>query len=201
MPLSDWLQNESWFDIKLLVDTFGSDTRKGLSADGYSNAIKKVLLELGIPPIKLKHLGRNLGARILEMLEEEQQWIQSLGNWDPSMQESCYSTKLPMQPIRKLADFTESNGLHFNLRTMVMPTDALRRKTVFGKWCYDALNYVEARLEMSSCWTAYNFLSFMCKLNDVLLQDAAAMMVLHPERTSHPFFSPLAELHSAEFKV
>ena len=104
--LEDWLDNSKWFSIKLLVDLNGGDFTKS-----YADAIKMILLFLGIAAMHLLHLGRNLGAKILEMLEEENSAIQTMGNWNPSMQSSCYSTKLPMQPIRKLAGFADANGM------------------------------------------------------------------------------------------
>jgi hypothetical protein len=44
--------------------------------------------------MKLVHLGRNLWAKLLEMLEEESIGIQMMGNWNPLMQSSCYSLRL-----------------------------------------------------------------------------------------------------------
>jgi hypothetical protein len=101
--LDDWLDSSKWFDIKLLVDQTGASFKKPLNNRSYTDAIKAVLLFLGIVALHLLHLGRNLGAKILEMLEEENSAIQIMGNWNPSMQSSCYSTKLPMQPTCKLA--------------------------------------------------------------------------------------------------
>ena len=49
--------------------------------------------------------------------------------------------------------------------------------------------------------TALAVLKFFCELNDVFLQDAAAMMYYHPERASHPMFSELSVFRTEEFKV
>ena len=114
--LEDWLDNSKWFSIKLLVDLNRGDFTKSLNNRSYADAIKMILLFLGIAAMHLLHLGRNLGAKILEMLEEENSAIQTMGNWNPSMQSSCYSTKLPMQPIRKLAGFTDANGMYYIYR-------------------------------------------------------------------------------------
>ena len=102
-----------------MVDLNGGDFTKSLNNRSYADAIKMILLFLGIAAMHLLHLGRNLGAKMLEMLEEENYAIQTMEIWNPSMQSSCYSTKLPMQPIRKLADFTDANGMYYNPRTMV----------------------------------------------------------------------------------
>ena len=37
------------------------------------------------------------------------------------------------------------------------------------------------------------------RLNEVFLQDAAAMMVLHPERANHPLFDTLPVFATVEF--
>ena len=110
--LEDWLENSKWFDIKLLIDIQGTQNTKEMKNRSFSEAIKMVLLCLGIAALKLVHLGRNLGAKLLEMLEVESRAIQTMGNWNPSMQDACYSTKLPMVPIRKLAGSTDASGMY-----------------------------------------------------------------------------------------
>jgi hypothetical protein len=112
-------KSSKWFDTKLLVDFLqGFDNTKPMKNLSYVESVKTVLVYLGIPASKLVHLGRTLGANLLEMLEEEIRMIGSLGNWNPSIQGSCYLTKLPMQPIRKLACFTDTNGMYYNPRTV-----------------------------------------------------------------------------------
>jgi hypothetical protein len=78
--LEDWLDNSKWFDIKRLVDLTGASFRKSLNNRSYANAIKAVLLFLRIAALHLLHIGRNLGAKVLEMLEEENLVIQTMGN-------------------------------------------------------------------------------------------------------------------------
>jgi hypothetical protein len=199
--LEDWLDNSKWFDIKLLVDLNGASFKKSMNNRSYADAIKLVLLFLGIAAMHLLHLGRNLGAKILEMLEEENSAIQTMGNWNPSMQSSCYSTKLPMQPIRKLAGFTDANGMYYNPRTMVEVDESLLRLTPVGCWLFDAQAAVAGANELGAGkFTAMNFLSFMMTLNRVFIQDAAAMLVLHPEKIGHPLFR-LEVFRSVEFSV
>jgi hypothetical protein len=199
--LEDWLDNSKWFSIKLLVDLNGGDFTKSLNNRSYADAIKMILLFLGIAAMHLLHLGRNLGAKILEMLEEENSAIQTMGNWNPSMQSSCYSTKLPMQPIRKLAGFTDANGMYYNPRTMVEVEESLLRLTPVGCWLFDAQAAVASANELGAGkFTAMNFLAFMMTLNRVFIQDAAAMLVLHPEKIDHPLFR-LEVFRSVEFSV
>ena len=91
-----------------------------------------VLLFLGIAALKLVHLGRNLGAKLLEMLEVESRAIQTMGNWNPSMQDACYSTKLPMVQIRKLTGFTDASEMYYNPRMVKKPGD-VSEQTPVGK--------------------------------------------------------------------
>jgi hypothetical protein len=199
--LEDWLDNIKWFDIKLLVDLTGVSFKKSMNNRSCADAIKAVLIFLGIAALHLLHLGRNLGAKILDMLEEENSAIQTMRNWNPSMQLSCYSTKLPMQPIRKLAGFTDANGMYYNPRTMVEVDESLLRPTPVGCWLFDAHAAVANANELGvGKFTAMNFLSFMMTLNRVFIQDAAAMLVLHAEKIDHPLFW-LEVFWSVEFSV
>jgi hypothetical protein len=176
--LSDWLENKKLFDVKLLVDPSGGSFEKPMSNDSYAKAIKLILITLGIVALHLVHLGRNLGPKILEMLEEESGWIRQLGNWNPSMQDSSYSTKLPMRPIQKLAGIVHANGMHYNPRTMVEVPEELARLTPIGRWAIDAFSNVEAAISKQGLpkFTAYNVLKFLVNLNKVFLQDAATIM-------------------------
>ena len=54
----------------------------------------------------LVHLGRKLGAHMLDFLEEFKEDKQLMGQWSPDVVDNHYSTKLPMRPIRKLAGYT-----------------------------------------------------------------------------------------------
>jgi hypothetical protein len=156
--LEDWLDNSKWFDIKLLVDLAGASFKKPLNNRSYVDAIKAALLFLGIAALHLLHLGRNLGAKILEMLEEENSVIQTMGNWNPSMQSSCYSTKLPMQPIRNLAGFMDADGMYYNPRTVVEVDERLLRLTPVGCWFINAHAAVANANELGAGkFTAMNF--------------------------------------------
>jgi hypothetical protein len=173
-----------------------------MSNDSYAKAIKKALLSLGIAALHLVHLGRNLGPKLLEMLEEESDAIRQLGNWNPSMQDSCYSTKLPMRPIRKLAGFVAANGMHYNPRTQVEVPEELARLAPIGRWAIDAFEKVEGAISDSGLpkFTAYNVLKFMVELNKTFLQDAATMMLKYPERIVNPLFR-LEVFQTDEFEV
>lgn len=197
--VDDWCDNNKWFDIKLLVDVFSDDLTKSMKNCCYAKKIKSVLTRLKLALCKLLHLGRNIGAKLLELMEEEDDAIRRMGQWNPSVCDNSYSVKLPMGPIRKLAGFGDGNSLCFNTRTVVLPSDELRRMTPFGSWCYDAFTGVVMKDQSKT--TALGFLKFMCELNDVLLQDAAAIMVLHPERADHSLFRDMEVFRSPEFEA
>jgi hypothetical protein len=201
--VDDWLDNKKWFDIKLLVDAgrSGVDYCKSMTNSTFSDAVKKVLRALGIPSAHWVHLGRVMGPKILELLDEEADEIRRLGNWDPFLQELSYSTKLPLKPIRKIAGYTTGTGMYYNVRSTVKPSAELLRSTPFG-WAFDALEGVEKAMteDGSVRYTALCFLKFICELAMVFLQDAAAMWVLHPERRSHPMYR-IDTFSSQEWRV
>jgi hypothetical protein len=80
------------------------------------------------------------------MLEEESDAIGQLGNWNSSMQDSCYSTKLPMRPIWKLAGFVHTNGMHYNPCTQVEVPKELARLTPIGQWVINAFSNVKSAI-------------------------------------------------------
>ena len=200
MTAEDWSDKSTWFDIKLLADVGGADRTKEMRNDQCAKHIKNVLQRLSVLCSKLLHLGRQLGAKILDLLQEEESNIDAMGQWAQSIRQRCYSTKLPMGPIRRLAGY-EDGKTYFNTRTQVIPSDELRKLTPMGAWCYESHSNLMLCSEPGTNKTALAVLKFFCELNDVFLQDAAAMMYYHPERASHPMFSELSVFRTEEFKV
>ena len=202
--VSDWLDNSKWFDVKLLVDASvaGVDYMVPMSNDSYSKAIKETLKILCIAAYHLVHIGRGIGPKILESLDEETDEIRRLGNWKPSIFDSCYSSKLPMQPIRKMAGFVGARGMHYNRRTTEEVGDVLLRQTAIGGWIYEAYDGVKAAIISGGLdkFTALNFLACMKETNKIFLQDAAAMLIEFPERSDHPMFR-MPVFQSSEFEV
>jgi hypothetical protein len=186
----DFLDNKKWFDIKLLTDATRSDHdhSKPMANDTYAKAVKQVLGKLGLASSHWVHLGRTLGPKLLELLELEADIIRSLGNWDPKIQETSYSTKLPMKAVRASNGFSTANGMHFNPRTVVEGGDVFKRlktKTPFA-WAHHAVDFFKTRFAQTGVvekhYTAFQFVKFMAELNTVFLQDAAAMLIKYPER-------------------
>ena len=202
----DWMDNEKWFDIKLLIDVQrnGSgdiNNTNSITNDSYSAHIKRVLAKLHIGCNKLLHLGRNMGARILELVEEEAEAIRQMGQWNPSVFDNSYSAKLPLGPMRKLAGYPSTSKIYFNTRTTVMPCEKLLRATPIGGWVYDALDALECEDKNKEHTTAYHVLKFFQDLNIIFLQDAAALMALHSDRSHHPMFLQMPVFYTDEFKT
>ena len=196
-----WLDNSSWFDVKLLVDASRSTNRcDPMKNNSYSDAIKSVLMSLSIPSTHFVHLGRVVGPKILETKEVDSEEIRRLGNWDPKIQESCYSTKLPMTAMRAMAGYTTASGMYYNPRTVVHPPEELLLETPFA-FSISACGVLErAVAESDSFYTALCFLRLMKRLGEVLLQDAATIWIKYPERRPHFLFT-LRVFGLSEFEV
>ena len=199
----DWCNNRSWFDIKLLVDVHSKDNCSTLKKDSYSKKIRSILQELGLSYNKLVHLGRKLGAHMLDFLEELKEEKQLMGQWNPDVIDNHYSSKIPLRPIRKLAGYTTQQALYFCPRSVVEPDEMLLRLTPMGGWCIDALREMEekARNAISGNYqTAVHVLKFFCYINKVFVQDSAAMLILHPDRMeSSPIFKVIPVFRSSLF--
>ena len=118
MTKENWCDNKYWFDIKFLADVQGpsTNTKEEMRADTYGDKIKTILESLGLPMNKVLHLGRNIGAKYLDLMEVDVNEVKRMGQWNQSIYEKSYSSKLPMTAIRKLAGFDAADGMHFALR-------------------------------------------------------------------------------------
>ena len=177
-----------------------------MSNDTYSRSIRQVLLDLGLPHQKLKHLGRGLGTKMLEIDDASPEHVRQLGNWNLNATDTAYSAKLPMQPIRNAAGFVQGCGLYCNPRTgLEVPFDLLIESPL-GKPFIDAHELIKIQVSRSMAMkqeakhTSLFFLNFMTELNKVFFQDAAAMLAKHPDRQNHPLFQ-LPCLTSPQFQV
>jgi predicted HAD superfamily phosphohydrolase YqeG len=82
LSLEDWLDTSKWFDIKLLVDTnattqFNTDI---MSSHPFAKKLGEALNKLQLSSEKILHLGRKLGPKILELLNENSEEIRRMGN-------------------------------------------------------------------------------------------------------------------------
>jgi Centromere DNA-binding protein complex CBF3 subunit, domain 2 len=101
-PPPDFTDISSWYDMKLYTDGMRTNVNKGIRPQVYGDMMTRVFKMMNLPMKHAAHIGRTLGPKALEMLEFSQDELRILGNWDPKTQESMYSSKLPMAPIRAM---------------------------------------------------------------------------------------------------
>jgi Centromere DNA-binding protein complex CBF3 subunit, domain 2 len=175
-PLTNWLENSAWYDMKILVDAYNPQRNfsKPISNSTYCNkAIKKVLQELRLPSsTHFVHLGRKLGSKELKMLETQGSQIDALGNWNSNnVRETRYSTKLPMEAIKNKEGFTTGEKTHYLVRQGIDVPEVLLHKTPFA-FCYEAQSYVNFETgkwpqDRGLPGAAIKFLDLMHQLNVV----------------------------------
>ena len=195
------MNKDTWFDIKLLTECPPHDNTKSIQSDNYGSRLQKALTKLSIPCNKLLHLGRNMGSKILDLLEVEADEIRRMGQWSPTVFDNAYSSKLPMGPMRNLAGYDSDSKIYFNTRTTIEPPSELLRETPIGNWVEDSYATLTSTNEGTQCTTAVHVLRFFRELNKIFLQDAAALLVNHPERKTHPIFEMLSVFHNEQFMV
>ena len=200
MSLEDWCDNSKWFNKKFLDDVKGSDYESEMVSDSYADHVKAILLRLGLPTNKLRHLGRGCGTKMLDFEEVSEDLIRRMGQWNQSVYDQSYSSKLPMEAMRCLAGFGGYKKSYFNTRTCIKPSIELQKMTAIGKWCFDMRDQVEGK-EDEIKPTALACLNWFCMLVEVFLQDVAAMFALHPEREDCALTRQMPLLQTPEFKV
>ena len=183
----DFRVNQNWFNIKLMASV--TNNMKAVGNKQFASAIQDHLTELGVTSCHAIHFGRSEGPKLLELEELESTSIKCLGNWSPDTQEKVYSAKMPLSAMRVANGHVAKKGCHFNPRMMVEPP---------GDLCQSIFPFIERAEEVLSTApdsekrvTAQAFLYMMRTLRKVVLQDAAAMMIVgrtHAIFDNHPAF-------------
>jgi hypothetical protein len=97
-----------------------------------------------------------------------------------------------MAAIRGAAGYESNNGMYWNPRSTINVNNRnLRRGTPFGHLedAYEfIISYNRDPGNPNKAHTAERFLKCMTFFNTVFLQDAAAVLILHPERANHAIF-------------
>ena len=204
----DFTKNEEWYDIKLLASMGGNEPghTKEQRSETYYKCIREILRTKKITSNHYMHLGRVLGSANLQYKEIDDDLIRQLGNWSVTIRDLCYSTKLPIAAMRAAADFPDG---FFCPRSQVIPPEELANK-IFS-FVEEQLARVNAAIDghHNGCdrsgvylGAAKCFLEMLVRLRTIILQDAAAMIALHPERQSHALFNSFPSIfRSAEFIV
>ena len=146
-----------------------------------------------------------VGAKMLDLLEELKDEKRSMWQWTPNVIDNSYSSKLHIQPIRKLVEYISQQGTYHNPRSLVEPSLALLRQTPMSSQYYDAYNSVckATKSAMGNHHqTALQVLKFFYHLNKLLLvQDTAAILVLYSDCSWDLFFQILPFLTSNKFNL
>ncbi|KAG7360183.1 centromere DNA-binding like protein [Nitzschia inconspicua] len=190
-PPPNFCESSSWFSMKLLVDYNGGKNRDyftSISDESYRSVVKAHLEKNNIHSSHLVHIGRKWGSYLAQLQGDDWEDVRILGNWDPNTQDKSYSIKIPVKQVRSMAGWRRADQFHYNVRAEVIPPEDLRNK-VFP-WLEGCQEKVKtACLTGGTHPTASQFLDLMSKLSTIVIQDAAAILVSHPDRALHKLFS------------
>ena len=196
------------FGTKNNCATAADGRKKSIGSRRYYDAIKEILKGKQIPSNHYTHLGRILGSANLQFRENDNKDIRQLGNWQVTICDLAYSTKLPLKAMRAAAGHINCDGMFFCPRCTVEPPELLKKQ--YFSFADEQLQLVnEEILENGQdkggnyLGTAKCFLQMLIRLRTIILQDAAAMQVVKLERCrSHPLFVDFAHIfRTPEFKV
>jgi hypothetical protein len=125
----DFSSNETWFDVKLLVEKSMANHKKAITDQYYAKSIRNACASLGIVSKHFVHFGRSVGAVQAEMYELDGSEIKVLGNWNPDTQEDRYSSKLPLKALRVMAGHSAvKNQKLFLPRSEIEPPIEIQKK-------------------------------------------------------------------------
>ena len=183
----DFTDPTEWFYIKLLTDMKNKDTTKSIANRTYATAIETHLKKSQIFAKNKVHIGRKWGAFKSQLQGDHTEDTKILGNWSPSTQDKAYSVKVPVKIVRSMAGWRIADGLHYNARADKDPPNELV-DAVFP-WLQKSRDKVFASQETGNEHpTASKFLHLLHKIAVCVVQDAAAIIVQHPERATHGMF-------------
>jgi hypothetical protein len=167
----DFSSNDSWFGVKLLIESSTADNTVSVNNQTYAKAMRSTCKMLGVVSKHFVHFGRSVGAVKAELEEMDSSLIKNLGNWNPDTQDDRYSAKLPLQALRIMAGHDRKKGMYYLPRSGVKPPEELSR-SVFP--------FVDAELErnVGRHPTAMAFLTMLMRMRSVILQDVAMMKLL-----------------------
>jgi hypothetical protein len=98
-------------DVKILINSASSHCNRNhagrtainnthrISDHSYTKAIKGICSSVGIATKHFVHIGRVLGNKESEMMEDDDDLRRVLGNWNTKQNEKAYSNKLPIFSI------------------------------------------------------------------------------------------------------
>lgn len=178
----DFTSNQKWFDNKLLIalppnkDGETVDYTKPLSYNAYTRYQKRLFKRLGINSNHYLHFGRAQGPLALQLEELDDRITKNMGNWDPSVFDSRYSSKIPMKGLRVAAGFPQEQGHYVISRSACEPPEELK------KLLFPCLEQKEQEIQSAQSvdkkyrCTAWAFVQLLKELRTIVLQDTAEML-------------------------
>lgn len=200
----DFSSNQSWFDVKLLIEAGSKSPTVPIKDSSYRSTILKVFKENGIlilPGIPSKHFvhfGRNIGAIVAELRNASPDEIKLLGNWNPDTQEDRYSAKLPTKILKIMAGFYSGDRepyfiLRYKVltRSTIKPPDELVAKIFpFAAQCYANVQNVTDKPTLKA------FLKLLLNMRSIIIQDVAMMLL---QGRKHLLFDSIPVFHDPLF--
>lgn len=122
------------------------------------------------------------------------------GNWDPKTQDARYSAKMPSLALRVIAGFSQEE-IYSIRRSHIIPCEELQ--ALIFPFIEEEMARIEAAVndDKKERPTATCTLRLWLKLRSIILQDAAEIAVLHPERFSEHHLFRMGVFQTDLFKV
>jgi len=188
----DFLDNHSWFFIKLLVSATTDERVIEMDLKSFADGMQDAMDAVGVNCNHRAHFGRKTMPVQLEMEEVRGELIKMLGLWAQDIQEQHYSASMPLKAMKVSMGHKLKKGSVFVKRQMKPRSAAGEqlRRLIFP-WLEVEKERVARHNE--NCRptdgkpTAAAFLALLDNLRDVLLQDLA-VRINNPETPAHQVF-------------
>ena len=177
----DFLDNHSWFFIKLLVSATSPERTEEMDIKAYTDGVQAMMDDVGVACHHRAHIGHKIMPVALEMEEVQSDLIKNLGLWSRDVHEEHYAASMPLQAMRVAAGHKIERGTPFCKRQHKprSPAGEQLRIRIFP--------YLDAEKNrvhqhnsngprVNSKPTAAGFLTLFDNLRDVLLRDMAIQM-------------------------
>jgi hypothetical protein len=174
----NFVTNKSWINRKLIISpTHAKTLDKEMSFQHHPTVLKQIYLALGIVIEKYFHFRRfygNMDGELNGDLSSSE--LKNLGNWLMTQTEECYSTNLPLRPMRVMAKHPARKGGYFCARGTVVPPMELHKMVLpFVKKAKIEMKTLIAKVVYQPI--AMLLINMMDHLRVVILQDTAEILI------------------------
>jgi hypothetical protein len=187
-PFPDLVASKNWYPIK--VFKFGDTIGTKWSYNSHNGSVKSALAYANIKSKKTTHINRGSSARMADILGVREAQIQRQGGWNNTTMIGAYLTGLPVELMRMMAGFPNTNRSFYLARATVDPPPTLCAQIfpeadmwndrLMAKYQNpDNDDPIEATV------AAGIFVDLMIMLRKSFLQDSVFMMQIQP---AHPIW-------------